>query len=186
MQKKVFFSTGGIIITILFALIILSGCTKKEDDGKVAVTTISKEAETDFLKGRDLFEKLRQQESLQYFESAFAKDNKFVMAYYYHSLANPTTKGFFEDVDNAIANMGSVSEGEKLLVMALKAGVDGNQKMQEDHLKKLVELYPKDERAHFQLGQFYFGQQQYDLAVEHLKKSTELAENYSSAYNMLG
>lgn len=185
-MQKLFFGTGGIMITILFALIMISGCTKKEDDGKVAVTTTSKEAEADFIKGRDLFEKLRQQESLQHFEAAFAKDSKFVMAYYYHSLANPTTKGFFEDVDNAVTNMESVSEGEKLLVMALKAGVDGNQKLQEDHLKKLVELYPKDERAHFQLGQFYFGQQQYDLAVDHLKKSTELSADYSAAYNILG
>ena len=58
--------------------------------------------------------------------------------------------------------------------------------LQEEHLKKLVELYPNDERVHGQLGQFYFGQQQYDLAVEHLKKSTELAPDYSSSYNMLG
>jgi len=36
------------------------------------------------------------------------------------------------------------------------------------------------------LGQFYFGQQQYDLAVDHLKKSTELDLNYSASYNMLG
>ena len=185
-MQKLFIRTGLIMVSILFAFIVLSGCSKKEDEGKVAVTTTSTEAKDDFLKGRDLFEKLRQQESLQYFESAIAKDNKFTMAYYYHSLANPTTKGFFEDFNNAVANAANATEGEKLIVMAFKAGVDGNQKMQEEHLKKLVDLYPNDERAHGQLGQFYFGQQQYDLAVDHLKKSTELDPNYSASYNMLG
>jgi len=185
-MPKLFLKTGIMIISLLLVFIIFSGCAKKEDEGKVAVTTASSEAKDEFIKGRDLFEKLRQRESLQYFESAVAKDNKFVMAYYYHSLANPTTKGFFEDLDNAMANLDNVSEGERLTMLALQAGVDGNQKKQEEYLKKLVELYPNDERAHGQLGQFYFGQQDYELAVQHLKKSTEIAPDYSSSYNMLG
>jgi len=185
-MPKLFLKTGIMIISLLFVCIIFSGCTKKEDEGKVALTTASSEAKDEFIKGRDLFEKLRQRESLQYFESAVAKDNKFVMAYYYHSLANPTTKGFFEDLDNAMTNLDNVSEGERLTMLALQAGVDGNQKKQEEYLKKLVELYPNDERAHGQLGQFYFGQQDYELAVQHLKKSTEIAPDYSSSYNMLG
>lgn len=185
MQK--FFSGAGLyFLVILFILIVLTGCSKQEDEGKIAITTVSSEAKNDFLKGRDLFEKLRARESLVYFENAFAKDNKFVMAFYYHSLANPTNKGFFEDLDNAVANANNVSEGEKLIVLALKAGADGNQKAQEDYLTKLVELYPNDERAHQQLGQFYFGQQKFDLAVQHLKKATEIAPDYSISYNMLG
>jgi tetratricopeptide (TPR) repeat protein len=185
-MQKLIPGTGLLIITILFTFIILSGCSKQEDGGKITITTMSSEAKNDFLKGRDLFEKLRARESLVYFENAFTKDNKFAMAYYYHSLANPTNKGFFEDLGNAVANAENVSEGERLFVLALKAGVDGNQKAQEEYLTKLVELYPNDERAHQQLGQFYFGQQKFDLAVQHLKKATEIAPDYSVAYNMLG
>jgi tetratricopeptide (TPR) repeat protein len=175
-----------LFIVVFFTFFITQGCTKQVDENKIATTTSSESAKEDFLKGRDLFEKLRQRESLQYFESAISKDNKFAMAYYYHSLANPTNKGFFEDVNNAVANAEKSSEGEKLIIMALKAGADGNQKLQEEQLKKLVSLYPNDERAHGQLGQFYFGQQDYEKAVEHLKKSTELNPDYSSSYNMLG
>ena len=121
-----------------------------------------------------------------YFEKAIAADNDFAMAYYYHSLANPTAKGFFEDLDNAVTYADKASEGERFMILALKAGVDGNQKLQEEYLQKLVTLYPDDERAQAQLGQFYFGQQKYDLAIQHLKKSTELNPQYSSSYNMLG
>jgi tetratricopeptide (TPR) repeat protein len=185
-MPKYFPNAGFILIVILFTALLLSGCTKQTDKDKIAVTTMSSEAKDDFLMGRELFEKLRQRESLQYFENAFSTDDKFAMAYYYHTLANPTTKGFFEDLNNAVEASTYASEGERLIILALKAGVDGNQKLQEEHLKKLVELYPNDERAHGQLGQFYFGQQKYDLAVEHLKKSTEIAPEYTSSYNMLG
>ena len=185
-MQKIISRAGLTMMIILSAILLFTGCSSKEEKGKIAVTTMSSEAKSDFLQGRDLFEKLRQQESLSYFENAIAKDNEFAAAYYYHSLANPTAKGFFEDLDNAVANADKASEGERLIILALKAGVDGNQKLQEEYLTKLVQLYPDDERAHGQLGQFYFGLQKYDLAVEHLKKSTEINPNYSSSYNMLG
>jgi len=185
-MRKLFSKSRVIIISLLSVLIIFSSCTKKADDGKIAITTASSEAKDDFMKGRDLFEKLQQRESLRYFENAIATDNEFAAAYYYHSLANPTAKGFFEDLDNAVVYADKASEGERLIILALKAGADGNQKLQEEYLKKLVELYPDDERAHGQLGQFYFGQQDYELAVQYLKKSTEIAPDYSLSYNMLG
>lgn len=185
-MQKVFFSKGLPSLLIMITILFLTSCSGKEKEGKIEITTMSSEAKTDFLQGRDLFEKLRQRESLIYFENAITQDKEFAAAYYYHSLANPTAKGFFEDLDNAVAYADKASEGERLIILALKAGVDGNQKLQEEYLSKLVELYPDDERAHGQLGQFYFGQQKYDLAIDHLKKSTELNPDYSSSYNMLG
>jgi len=170
----------------ILIFILIAGCQQKEDNDKIPVTTVSEEGKTDFLAGRDLFEKLEQRESLTYFENAISKDNEFAMAYYYHALSNPTPKGFFEDLKNAVAFKDNTSKGEKLIILALKAGVDGNQKIQGDYLTQLVDLYPNDERAHGQLGQFYFGQQEYQKAVDHLKTSTEINPDYSSSYNMLG
>jgi tetratricopeptide (TPR) repeat protein len=185
-MQKLFHLTELFLIVIVFTYFILSGCTKQVDDDKIAITTSSESAKEDFLKGRELFEKLRARESLQFFENAITKDKNFAMAYFYHSLANPTNKGFFEDLNNALINSEKASEGEKLFIQALKAGVDGDQKKQEEFLLKLVKVYPEDERAHFQIGQYYFGVQKFDLAVEHLKKCTELEPEYSNAYNMLG
>ncbi|HSP86779.1 MAG TPA: tetratricopeptide repeat protein, partial [Ignavibacteriaceae bacterium] len=178
-QKSLFIST--LILTFLFV-----GCSQKTDESKIPITTSSEEARADFIKGRDLFEKLRQQESLQHFESAIAKDKDFALAYFYHATANPTTKGFFEDLEKMTALTDKVSEGERLLILSLKAQSDGNQAKQEEHLKKLVEAYPNDERAHTQLGTYYFGQQEYQMAVDHLKKSTEIAPDFSASYNMMG
>jgi tetratricopeptide (TPR) repeat protein len=184
---KKFILSGFIFLTsFLMVLVLLAGCTKKEDEGKVPITAASEEAKQDFLTGRDIFEKLKVQESIQHFEDALAKDNNFALAHYYHANANTTTKGFFEDLDKAVALADKVSEGEKLMIMALQAGANGEQKKQEENLSKLVQLYPMDERAHGLLGQFYFGQQDYNKAIEHLSKATEIAPNYSSSYNMLG
>ena len=121
-----FISLG--VFLLIFTLIV--GCQKKGDD-KIPITSGSNEAVTDFLEGRDLFEKLEQRKSLKYFENAIAIDNEFAMAYYYHALANPTTKGFFEDYNKAVALKDNVSEGEKLIILALKSGVDGDQQKQE-------------------------------------------------------
>ncbi len=167
-------------------IILIAGCQQTGDNDKIPVTTVSDEGKAEFIIGRDLFEKLEQRASLTYFENAISKDNEFAMAYYYHALSNPTTKGFFEDLKNAVAFKDKSSKGEQLIILALKAGVDGNQKRQEEYLTQLVELYPNDERAHGQLGQFYFGQQKYQMSVDHLKKSTEINPDFSSSYNMLG
>jgi len=75
-----------------------------------------------------MFEKLQFQESLQHFENALAKDNNFALAYYYHANANTTTKGFFEDLDKAVALVDKISEGEKLMILALQATANGDQK----------------------------------------------------------
>ena len=185
---KSFLFLKSFFITALFlaVFILMNSCAKKEDKSKMQITTSSEEARAEFLKGRELFEKLRGQESLQHFENAIAKDKNFAMAYYYHSLSNPTTKGFFEDLKIMTALTNNISLGEKLFILQLKSAVDGNQKKQEEQLKEFVELYPDDERAQNQMGQFYFGQQKYQLAVDHLKKATEINPDFSLAYNMLG
>ncbi|HVO74323.1 MAG TPA: tetratricopeptide repeat protein [Ignavibacteriaceae bacterium] len=175
------------IPVITFLLLLIAGCsTKKEDDGKIQITTSSDEARADFLKGRELFENLKGTESLKYFENAIAKDGNFALAYYYHALSNPTAKGFFEDVDKAVSLAGKASEGERMLIFQLQAGTNGDQKKQEDTLLSLVDKFPKDERAHTQLGTFYFGIQDYQKAADHLKKSTEIDSAFAPAYNMLG
>ncbi|MGE5860590.1 MAG: tetratricopeptide repeat protein [Ignavibacteria bacterium] len=176
------------IPAVLFLLLlIIAGCaSKKEDEGKIQITTASDEAREDFIKGRDLSEKLKGTESLQYFENAITKDGNFALAYYYHALSNPTAKGFFEDLDKAVSLADKVSEGERLLILQLKAGVDGDQKKQEETNLKLTEKFPKDERAHTQFGTFYFGVQEYEKAADHLKKSTEIDSAFAPAYNMLG
>ena len=80
---------------------------------------------------------------------------------------------------------GKASEGERA-DSGDEAGANGNQTKQKEILDKLVDAYPNDERAHFNLGGYYFGQQDYTNAITHYKHATEIAPDYSTAFNILG
>ena len=157
------------------------------DGGKIPVTTKSEEARNEFLQGRDLSDKLLGHESLQHFDKAIALDPEFASAELARANNSPTPKEFFEHLNKAVSLADKGSEGEKLLILANQAGANGDIAKQEDVLEtSWSAAYPNDERAQFGLANFYFGQQDYMQAVEHYKKATELAPNFSPAYNVLG
>jgi tetratricopeptide (TPR) repeat protein len=182
-------------VSVVLSLVGFVGCNKAKvgevsaaasDAAKVPVTTTSDQARNEFLLGRDLSERLLGQESLQHFDKAIALDPDFASAEL--ALANNavTAKDFFEHQKKAMSLVDKVSEGEKLLILANEAAANGDVTKQKDYLEKLVAAYPNDERAQFNLANYYFGQQELEPAVEHYKKATELAPTYSPAYNVLG
>ena len=181
------------------AAVTVSGCVKKEapapvaetqptpvNGGKIPVTTASADAKTEFLQGRDLAEKLRITDSIAHFEKAASLDPNFAWAELNLATSAPTGKEFFEHLNKAVSLAGKASNGERLLILATEAGANNDAVKQKEYLDQLVAAYPNDERAHFNLGGYYFGQQDYPQAIEHYKKATELEPTYSTAYNILG
>ena len=187
-------------LVILSFVVALNGCAKVEEPkgpaaansevsstaGKIPVTTASEEARKEFLQGRDLSEKLLIQDSIKHFDKAIALDPGFALAELNRANVSPTGKEFFEHLNKAVTLAGKASNGERLLILGNEAGANGNAAKQKDYLDQLVAAYPNDERAHFNLGGYHFGQQEIPQAIEHYKKATELAPNYSPAYNILG
>jgi tetratricopeptide (TPR) repeat protein len=184
-----------LVALVLFAA-TWTACTSSNDasqsasaasaNGKIPITTKSEEARKEFLQGRALAEKLLAQDSLQHFDKAIAIDSDFALAELSRANASPTGTQFFEHLNKAVALADKVSEGERTLILANQAGANGQVAKQKELLDKLVAAYPNDERARFNLGGYYFGQQQWGQAIEQYKKATELAPNYSPAYNILG
>jgi tetratricopeptide (TPR) repeat protein len=129
---------------------------------------------------------LRITDSIAHFEKAASLDPNFALAEL--SLANsaPTGREFFEHLGKAVSLADKASNGEKLLILATEAGANNNAVKQKEYLEQLVAAYPNDERAHFNLGGYHFGQQDFPQAIEHYKKATEIAPSYSSAFNLLG
>lgn len=154
--------------------------------GKIAITTASEEARKEFLAGRDLAEKLRITDSIAHFDKAISLDPNFALAELNRANVSPTGKEFFEHLNKAVALSTKASDGERLLIQATEAGANANPTKQKELLEQLVAAYPNDERAHFNLGGYYFGQQEFTRAIDHYKKATEIAPNYSTAYNILG
>jgi tetratricopeptide (TPR) repeat protein len=170
-----------------FSLIILlwAGC-KEEQKDKIPITTSSKEALKDFIEGRDLSEKLRVQEALPYLKSAIKKDKNFALAYLFAAFSQPTAKDFFNTFNKAVSLVDMVSEGERNWILGVQAGVNGLPMKQRGYFIKLVQDYPEDERAHNLLGTYYFGQQEYNLAIKEYRRATEINPNFSQPYNQLG
>jgi len=181
-------------VTLALSALSLIACNKSgvgessvsASDGKIPITTKSDDARKEYLLGRDLSERLLAQDSLEHFDKALALDPDFATAELARANNSPTPKEFFAHMQNAV-NLGNrVSEGEKLLILATQAGANGDAAQQKDYLEKLVAAYPNDERAQFNLANFYFGLQDADQSVAHYKRVTELAPNFSPAYNVLG
>jgi tetratricopeptide (TPR) repeat protein len=196
MHRKFLFLFMALVIA---SAAILTGCAKVDESagpvaankapaegGKIPVTTSSEEARKEFLLGRDLQEKLQVQDSIQHYDKAISLDPNFAIAELSLAQVSPTGKGFFDHLKKAVALADKASNGERLLILANEAGANTNAAKQKEYLDQLVAAYPNDERAHFNLGGYYFGQQDMPQAIEHYKKATELAPTYSTAFNILG
>jgi len=191
MQRKSFLTLS--LLLVVATTTALSGCanaggknTANADNGKIPVTTSSAEAKKEFLAGRDLAEKLLITDSLQHYDKAIALDPNFALAELNRATSSATAKEFFDHLKKAVSLADKASPGEKLLILGAEAGANGNPTKQQEYLEQLVAAYPNDERGHFALGGFYFGQQDFAKAIEHYKKATELNPNYSTAFNILG
>ncbi len=174
-----------LILAIGALLLVVSGCAKP-DEGKVPITTKSKEARELYLQGRDLSESLQGQESRTFFEQAVEKDPEFAMAHLLLAFAQPSAKKFFESLDRAVALVDQVSEGERMWIQGVDAGVNGFAMKQREYYQKIVAAYPNDERAYNLLANNYFGQQEYPAAIEQYNKAVEIAPDFSQPYNQLG
>jgi tetratricopeptide (TPR) repeat protein len=157
-----------------------------ERGGQVALTAASDEARTLYLRGRELSEQLRTHDARKLFEQAAAKDPKFALAHYSLALSSPTPKEFLAHLNQAVTLSSKASEGERLMILALQAGANGDSKKSLEYSQELVARYPRDARAQTQLGNAYANQQEFDKAASQLTKATALDPSYTLAYNSLG
>ncbi len=160
--------------------------TVSNDNGKIAVTTASEDARKEFLVGRELAERLLITDSLQHYDKAIALDPNFATAELNRATSSPTAKEFFDHLKKAVALADKASKGERLIILGAEAGANGNAVKQKEYLEQAVADFPNDERAHFALGGFYFGQQETNQAIEQYKKATAISPTYSTAFNILG
>lgn len=154
--------------------------------GKMPVTADSKEAMAQFIEGRTLFDNLRVTDAIPYFQGAVEKEPSFALAHLYLAQSAPTAKVFFAELGKADENAAHASKGEQLYIRAFKAASYGDPAGALKLYRELVEAFPDDERAQTLLGTSYFAQQDYQQAVEHLKKATDLAPDFAPPYNQLG
>lgn len=173
-----------VFAAMLVSVLLLSAVNAEE--GKMPVTSSSKAALENYWKGISLTDKLRFPDARPFFEKAVAEDPNFAVAYMNLGFTVASNKGFFENLEKAKSVMDKASEAEQMWILGVEAGAVGNPQKQFELYSKLVENYPKDERARNLLAVYYFGQQEYGLAAKHFNAATKIAPEFSQPYNMLG
>ena len=166
-----------IALTVLF--LSSAGLQAAIPAGKMTLTTSSDKAMSAFLQGRDLAEKLKAQESIQYFQQAVQQDPKFAVAYLNLAFVEPNAQDFFDDLKKAVSLAGQASEPERWWILATDAGTKGQPVLQGQYFQKLVAALPNDERAHNLLAVYFFGLQQYDKSVQELQKAVSINPSFS-------
>ncbi len=153
---------------------------------KIPVSTESEAARDAYLKGRELVEALRYGDAAHWFEKAISEDPGFALAHLKRAMAAEDANKFFESLEAAEKHMQTASVGEQLMIKAFRAGSEGRREDQAQILKKLIALYPDDERAHLRLGIFHMAVRQYAEAEKHFGHAIQIAPDFAAAYNMLG
>jgi len=173
-----------IALSFIIILFVLS-CQNKETD-KIPITTSSKEALSNYLKGRDSSERLKTDQAINYFKKAITLDPNFAMAHLNLAFLLPNSKETFAELNKAVNLVDKVSEGEKLYILGTQASVNGITTKEREYFQKLVENFPEDERAQYMMGIYYYRQQDYNIALGFFRRATEINPDFSVAYNILG
>jgi tetratricopeptide (TPR) repeat protein len=153
---------------------------------KVPITTASAEARSAYLEGRELQESLRLIDAHAHFVRATELDPGFALAWMAVANTAPSAVELFAAMRRAVATAGGASDGEKMLITAFEAAVNGEPVVQRAELEKLVAGYPDDERAHNALATFLLGQQRYGEAAEAYRAAIAIDPGYPTPYNQLG
>ncbi len=181
---------GRASIPILLFATVLTAVAQAGDTpaaaGKVPITTTSAEAREAYLRGRDLAEKLRNQQARSEYERAVQLDPNFALAHLNLAGTQPTTKDFFDTMAKAVALADKVSEGERLMIRGAEAGACADNATQLEIYTDLAAKYPADERALNLLATAQFGTQDYKAAIVQYEEVVKIAPDFSPPYNLLG
>ena len=169
------------------ALLLLLSTSALWTQEKMPVTTSSKEARQLFMEAREAYEMFKYERATSLFEKALELDPSFAMAHIYIAMNERRNTDLARmHLNEALDRLSQISRGEKHRILYIQSFFESNEKSRKKHLQALLELYPKDERIQYLAGNYYYRNDQYEKAVQHLKKATKLNEHYHPAFNMLG
>ncbi len=177
------------LVSVCLSLFIL-GCSKTAkpplSTEKMPITTSSQSALNDYQAGLEYANKVQNEQAEVLFRSAIEKDPNFALAWLNLVFVSPGINQVLAALDSAKAHAEDVSEAERLIIQAAEYGILRNNVSQKEILEQLVAKYPGDEIAHLLLGNFYFGLQEYQLAIKSYTDAITINENYDIPYNQLG
>jgi serine/threonine protein kinase/tetratricopeptide (TPR) repeat protein len=164
----------------------LPAVARQEPDPSVAdVTTHSPEAYRYYLEGIDYSNKFYSRKAEESFRKALEFDSTFAMAYLRLSHYAGTLDEGREMIAKAVEYSDGASQKEKHYIKAAEALASGGWAKYIKELHELVERYPEEKEAFYEVGSLYYRKRQFQEAVGHLNKAIEIDPLYKLAYNEL-
>jgi len=176
-------NNGFCILLIIYLFVPLCLMAQNKE---ITITTSSKEALDFLLKGRDKLENFEEADAAALFEKAIQKDPEFAMAYLYRSQSGGGFNVFRQNLDKAAGLISKVSEGEKYEILYFQALANGDGLKRKEYLDRLLKLFPSDKRVQGLAGIYYYSINDFNNALKHFTKSTELDNKYPPSFNMVG
>ncbi|MCH8020690.1 tetratricopeptide repeat protein, partial [candidate division KSB1 bacterium] len=151
------------------------------------VTTTNLEAYQHYFRGEELINKVKISEAREEFEKAIALDSTFSLAYYgfAYTLNWDSVVGARAAILKAIQYIDKVPEKERYLIKALYEYVEGNDEGAITLYKELLELYPSEKEALYNIGDFSYHQADYPTATIFLEKVLVLDPTHERAIEHL-
>lgn len=152
-----------------------------------SVTTHSKTAYQEFLKGKEAANKFYNNEAETHFKKAIALDSNFAMAYLYlGKLCRGQTnqkKQAKQYLEKAKKLAPRVSERERWIIFLYLAS---SEKEREAYLDSLLQKYDNTIEPHLARAALAMSKMDYKTAEHEYKRILQINPNYAMAYNMLG
>jgi len=159
----------------------LPAAAGSEPDRRVAdVTTHSPEAYYHYLEGIEYLQKYFREEAAQSFNQAVQADSTFAMAYY--RLADLTDPAL---ILKAMDNLDQASRKDSYYIKSRLAEYRGDMAEFTSELRRLLDRYPLEKEAYYQLGKYFAFQCAYDSAIVYFQNALELDPIYRPAVNYL-
>ncbi len=154
------------------------------------LTTSSMEAYRYLLQGKEEVDNLYAIGAQQSLEKAVELDPQFALAHLYlsdtyYELGNRAAG--IESIKNAKAFSENATEKERLYIEAQYASrIERDSDKRFRILKELIDKYPKEKDAHYELGMYYYGGGAFKEANREFQRALSLDPNMGAALNMLG
>lgn len=176
-------------ITLLWFALLCSASIINAQEAEIPITTSSKEALDLFIQGRTYQDNIRGYESISALEKAIDLEGNFAMAHALLAISQSlvgNNQEYTSEINKAYKLLSKSSKGEQLFIKAVYEGSLQHFQNEKELLIQLSEMYPRDKRAHYYLGTFYYSQGSFEQAITALNRSIEISKDFSPAYNMLG
>jgi tetratricopeptide (TPR) repeat protein/predicted Ser/Thr protein kinase len=151
-------------------------------------TTASMEAYNEFLKGLDFLGKNYFEDARQALQKAVDLDPKFAIAHLYLGYAYASLRDLArraEHFEKAKSLSDKATEKERLYIEAAYAlNIEKDPDKRFRIYLELVEKYPKEKRAHFNLAICYLAEKKFPEAIKEVDKVLQLDPHFGNAFEL--